>query len=148
MTTKVSRGKLIEAGLAAMRRAGKPLTKAASRGSAQIYETPNGETVRLRTCNDHKLIINADLPDPDAKLDIEATDWLLQIMPEVERAEGNIVSYLIPSSEATSVTRQQHRQWLERRPATKGNNTTWTLFFKEMPGFENFAERWAKYRLK
>src|ERR1700761_2584655 len=82
MSERIESGTLVEAGLAAMARAGKPLSKLPSKGRAMLYAMPNGESVRMRTCNDHLLIIVADRPSADAKLNIEGTDWLLLVMPE------------------------------------------------------------------
>jgi hypothetical protein len=36
-----------------------------------IYALPNGGTARVRTCNDHVLIVPSDRPKPEAKLSIK-----------------------------------------------------------------------------
>jgi len=138
-------GSLVNAGLVAMRNNGRPLTKTPGRGN--IYRLSNDETVRIRTCNRHVLLVNAEHPDPDAKLDIEGTDWLLVVMPERERTEGQIIAYLIPTSVAVAEMRRAHRKWLATNPATGGDNKTWTLAFKELTAHDNCAIKWAKYRL-
>ena len=76
---------LREAGLALMRENGKPLTQRPSPGRSMHYTMPSGESVRVRTSNDHILIVVADKPTVDARLNIEGTDWLLIVMPEAER---------------------------------------------------------------
>ena len=55
---------LVKAGLELMRLAGKQLERAQAKGRAMIYRTATGETVRVRTCNDHVLIVLADRADP------------------------------------------------------------------------------------
>jgi hypothetical protein len=149
MSDRIESETLVEAGLAAMGRAGKPLAKLPSKGRAMLYALPNGETVRMRTCNDHVLIVVADSPSAEAKLNIEGTDWLLLVMPEVERTAGKIVSYLLPVSEVEGEARRTHREWLATEPNTKGKNTTWNLWFrKDAPGKANdYATKWAKYKL-
>lgn len=145
---RVESGALIEAGLAAMRQCGKPLGRLPSKGRSMIYALPNGETVRLRTCNDHVLIVVADRSDADAKLNIEGTDWLLTVMPEIERTKGNIVAYLLPTKEVEVEARRTYREWLAGNPNTKGDNRTWNLWFRnDAPTKTNYAVKWAKYRL-
>jgi hypothetical protein len=149
MSDRIESGTLVEAGLAAMSRAGKPLTKLPSKGRAMLYALPNGETVRMRTCNDHLLIVVADNPSAEAKLNIEGTDWLLLVMPEIERTAGKTVAYLLPVSEVEGEARRTHREWLATEPNTKGQNTTWNLWFrKDAPGKANdYATKWARYKL-
>src|SRR5260370_41034626 len=114
---------LLAAGLDLMRKNGKPLTKILGTGRSMRYTLANGETVRVRTCNDAILIVLADKPSgSDAKLNIEGTDWLLVVMPEVERTPGNIRAYLVPSSVAVEATRRSHDRWLNSNPNTKGGN--------------------------
>ena len=149
MSDRIESATLVEAGLAAMSRAGKPLTKRPSKGRAMIYALPNDETVRMRTCNDHVLIIVADRPSAEAKLNVEGTDWLLLVMPEIERTAGKTVAYLLPVAEVEGEARRTHREWLGTAPNTKGQNTTWNLWFrKDAPGKANdYATKWAKYKL-
>ena len=141
---------LLQAGLELMRQNGKPLTKLPSKGRAMLFKLEDGQSVRARTCNDHILIAVADRPTEDAKLNIEGTDWLLIVMPEVERTHGNVLGYLVPTEEAVEEVRRTHREWLATGPATKGGNTTWNLWFDlEGTGKANdYAEKWAQYRLE
>ncbi len=141
---------LLQAGLELMRQNGKPLTKLPSKGRAMLFKLEDGQSVRARTCNDHILIAVADRPTEDAKLNIEGTDWLLIVMPEVERTHGNVLGYLVPTEEAVEEVRRTHREWLATNPATKGGNTTWNLWFDhEGSGKANdYAEKWAQYRLE
>lgn len=141
---------LLRAGLELMRRNGKPLIKLPSKGRAMLFKLPDGQSVRARTCNDHILIAVADSPVEDAKLNIEGTDWLLIVMPEVERTHGNVLAYLVPTIEAVEEVRGTHRDWLATNPTTKGDNTTWNLWFDhERSGkANNYAEKWAQYRLE
>ncbi len=145
---------LREAGLALMRENGKPLTKRQSFGRSMLYSMPSGESVRVRTSNDHILVVVADKPTADAHLNIQGTDWLLIVMPEVERAEGKVIAYLVPAKEAEEAVRRSHQAWLSSNPETKGKNTTWNLWFDHsysgMAGREEmhgYAEKWAMYRL-
>jgi hypothetical protein len=141
---------LLNAGLELMRRNGKPLKKLDSPGRSMRYELPNGETVRVRTCNDHILIVIADSPTEGAKLNIEGTDWLLLVMPEIERTAGRVIAYLVPTGVAVDAVRLTHREWLATRPNTKGSNTTWNLWFSpDGPAKANdFGAKWAQYRLQ
>lgn len=146
---RIESGVLVEAGLTAMRLSGRPLTRVASKGRAMIYSLSNGETVRIRTCNDHVLIVVGDSPSPDAKLNVMGTDWLLVVMPEVERTPGNVLVYLIPASEVESEARRTHQEWLASNPNTNGLNKTWNLWFHAggPQGSNNYAVKWAAYRL-
>ena len=120
-----------------------------------LYEMPNGESVRLRTCNDHILIVVADKPAGDARLNIEGTDWLLIVMPEIERTAGRILGYLVPTKEAVEAVRRSHEAWLSSAPNTKGSNTTWNIRFdrdgsagKSRDAKHGYADKWAKHRLQ
>jgi len=93
---------LLNAGLELMRQNGKPLSKLNSKRRSMLYEMPNGESVRARTCNDHILIAVAKTPDEGADLNIEGTDWILLVMPESERTPGNVIAYLLPTEEVVS----------------------------------------------
>ncbi len=141
---------LLQAGLELMRQNGKPLTRLPSKGRAMLFKLEDGQSVRARTCNDHILIAVADRPTEDAKLNIEGTDWLLIVMPEIRRTHGNVLGYLVPTEEAVEEVRRAHREWLATNPATKGGNTTWNLWFDhDGTGKANdYAEKWAKYRLE
>jgi hypothetical protein len=140
---------LLAAGLDMMRETGKTLTKIPGFGRAMLYSLPNGERVRVRTCNDHILIVVADNPSPNAKLNIEGTEWLLIVMPEIERTPGRIIGYLVPTQVAVDAARLTHRTWLETNPNTKGSNTTWNLWFDEDGSAKanDFANKWKQYRL-
>lgn len=146
---------LRDAGLELMSANGNPLTKRPSPGRAMLYEMPNGQSVRVRTCNDHVLVVVADRPTIDARLNIQGTDWLLMVMPEIERAEGKVVAYLVPTEEAEQAVRESHEEWLSSNPNTMGHNTTWNLWFGHSHSGitgrkrkQGYAEKWDKYRLK
>src|SRR5262245_66682191 len=82
---------LVKAGLELMQQAGKPMERLRAKGRAMIYRTPGGETVRVRSCNDHVLIAVADQPDPDkARLNVEGTDYVLIAMPERRSEERSV----------------------------------------------------------
>jgi hypothetical protein len=139
---------LLAAGLNLMRQHGKPLTKVTGFGRSMRYILPNGETVRVRTCNDHVLIVLSDKPKgAEAKLNIEGTDWLLIVMPEVERMPGKIRAYFLPARVAVEAARRTHHDWLATNPQTKGNNLTWCLWFRDDEKTNNFDKIWSKYRL-
>jgi hypothetical protein len=141
---------LLNAGLRLMEENGKPLKKIQSSGRSMQYQLPNGETVRVRTCNDHLLIVLADSPDEDAPLNIEGTNWLLIVMPEVERTPGKVNAFLVPTAVAVQAARSTHKEWLSSNPNTKGGNVTWNLWFDDDgPTKSNaFARKWGQYRLK
>lgn len=140
---------LLRAGLDLMRQSGKPLSKLQSPGRSMLYALSTGESVRVRTCNDHILIVLADRPDHNAKLNIEGTDWLLIVMPKIERTPGPVIAYLVPTAVAVEAARRTHQEWLNTNPQTKGSNTTWNLWFDNSGPHKanDFALKWAKYRL-
>ena len=145
---------LLEAGLIMMRMNGCPLEKISSPGRSMIYMMPNRETVRIRTCNDHVLITVADRPEEDANLNIEGTDHLLIVMPEVERTSGNIIAYLVPTEIVADAVRESHRKWLDSNPRTMGENTTWNLWFNKdeyksdgRQEKQNYFEKLDEFRL-
>jgi hypothetical protein len=146
---RIDNDDLLKAGLTIMEQNGKPLKKIQGPGRAMLFALPNGETVRVRTCNDHILIVLADRPSDDARLNIEGTDWLLIAMPEFERTPGKIIAYLVPTAVATEAAKATHRDWLSTNPNTKGSNTTWNLWFDaDGPAKANdFAKKWSMYRL-
>lgn len=146
---RIPNEQLVAAGLKLMEENGKPLTRIPTKGRAMIYRTENGETVRIRTCNDHLLVILADRDEADARLNVEGTDHVLIVMPETQRTHGPIAAYLVPASIVVDAARTTHRNWLATNPNTKGDNRTWNLWFDESgPAKANgYAEKWAKYRL-
>lgn len=140
---------LLAAGLELMKQNGKPLTKTNGAGRSMRYSMSNGQTVRVRTCNDHILIVLGNKADGDAKLNIQGTDWLLVVMPEIPRTPGKIMAYLVPTSVAVDAARETHQAWLATNPNTKGDNRTWNLWFsengpKKANGFHHY---WKKYLL-
>jgi hypothetical protein len=141
---------LLAAALDLMKQNGKPLTKTNGTGRSMRYSMPSGETVRVRTCNDHILIVLGNKAEGDAKLNIQGTDWLLVVMPEVPRTPGKVLAYLVPTSEAAAAARKTHHAWLDTNPNTKGDNRTWNLWFSENgPAKANgFHTHWKKYLLK
>jgi hypothetical protein len=131
-----------------MRQNGKPLTRQAGFGRSMRYLAPNGETVRVRTCNDHILIVLASDPDPDkAELNIEGTDWLLIVMLETQRTPGKVLAYLVTTGVAVEAARRCHRKWLSTKPNTSGSNTTFNLWFDDGGNSAGFAEHWKQYIL-
>lgn len=148
---RVPNDNLLNAGLDLMRQNGKPLTRVDSFGRSMMYKTQDGKSVRVRTCNDHVLIVVADSPSSDAKLNTEGTDYLLVVMPEVERTPGKVTAYLIPTEVAVRESRTSHQAWLDSNPNTKGANKTFCLWFRKNAPFArsgDYATKWAEYRLK
>ncbi len=148
MPLKVDNKALLAAGLTLMEQSGRQLRKQQTNSRAMIYSLRDGATVRVRTCNDHILVVVAETPASGAKLNIEGTDHLLIIMPETPRTDGNVVAYFLPTNVAILAARQAHKEWLASNPATKGNNRTWNIWFEEHETRSGgFARKWAKYRL-
>lgn len=141
---------LLKYGLMLMGQKDRPLTKVPSRGRSMVYALPNGETVRVRTCNDHVLISLSNKPSgDDAKLNIEGTDWLLIVMPEIPRTQGKLLAYLVPTKVAVSACRESHARWLESNPDTSGKNTTWNIWFDDgHKPWNGFTSRWSQYLLE
>ncbi|MCY3725738.1 MAG: hypothetical protein OXF95_03775 [Rhodobacteraceae bacterium] len=150
MPSRVSNKHLLEAGLTLLEESGKEFTKLPNKGRAMLYKFSNGETVRVRTCNDHILIAVADSTEENANLNIEGTDWLLIVMPEIPRTPGNVIAYLIPTNVAIKEVREAHKRWLSTNPKTRGQNTTWNLWFSnDGPKKANgYADKWSEYRLE
>ncbi|MDX2218298.1 MAG: hypothetical protein SF172_04680 [Burkholderiales bacterium] len=146
---KVSNETLLNAGLDLMAQAGNSLVKVPTSSRAMIYRLQDGSTVRVRTCNDHVLVVLADAAEAGARLNIEGTDHLLVVMPEIPRTKGNVHAYFLPTAVAVSAVRESHAAWLASNPATKGNNRTWNIWFDDYGAlWGDFATKWAKYRLK
>ncbi len=149
MTEKVPNNHLLDAGLTLLKQNGKQFKKMANKGRAMLYQLDNGETVRVRTCNDHILIVVASGTNENAKLNIEGTDWLMVVMPEIPRTPSDVIAYLIPTETAVQEVRDAHKRWLATDPKTRGQNTTWNLWFDD-DGRETanrYAEKWKPYRL-
>lgn len=144
---RVEKEMLLNAGLRLMEQNGKPLSKLPSKGTAKLYRLPNGETVRARTCNDHILIAVADAPTEGARLNVEGTDWILLVMPEVPRTPGAVRVYLLPTDEVVEEVRRTHTDWLASQPNTRGENTTWNLWFRDNGPNKasGYARKWARY---
>lgn len=149
-TPRVSNDALLNAGLELARQAGKQLTRVESFGRSMMYRTADGKTVRVRTCNDHVLIVVADKPSSDAKLNTEGTDFLLIVMPEAERTPGKVKAYWIPTSVAVKESRDSHQAWLDSNPNTKGDNKTFCLWFRKKAPFAragDYETKWARFLL-
>ena len=141
---------LLRAGLDLMAQYGKPLQRIKASGRSMIYETPDRRTVRVRTSNDHLLIVLADSTDPDkARVNIEGTDQVLIVMPQRQRTPGPVIGYLIPTDVVAEAAKSAYKEWLATNPNTKGENRTWNLWFDDHgPACSNnFAEKWRQYRL-
>lgn len=148
MDGRVDNQALLEAGLQLMKQAGKPLERLPTNSRAMKYSLSNGESVRVRTCNDHILVVLAESASPNAKLNIQGTDFLLIVMPEVPRTPGAVIAYLVPTVVAVEAVRRAHAEWLASGPATKGNNRTWNIWFSDDAAKSGgFAKKWAQYRL-
>jgi len=147
MKHRVSNEVLAAAGIELMRLTGHSLTRVSTGSRSMKYTLANDESVRIRTCNDHVLVVLAENAKPNAKLNIEGTDHLLIVMPRIPRTDGPVDAYLVPTSVAVDAARKTHSEWLASRPSTKGNNRTWNLWFDDQAVAGGFAKTWAKYRL-
>src|SRR3989337_3478223 len=116
---RVSNQELVDAGLAMMKAVGKPLQKLPTNSRAMKYRLANGETVRIRTCNDHVLVVLAESASAGAALNIEGTDHLLIVMTEIPRQAGPVIASFVPASVAVRAVRKAHADWLATNPATK-----------------------------
>ena len=137
-----------------MKKCGKPLTKRQN-SRALIYETANGESVRLKTNMGRVLMSKTDSPDTDAKQNLEETKWILLVIPEVRNALGPLVAYLLPAEMVVETFRNSHAKWRScPDTSTQGANMTWVLHFDEIRlgkpdknELYGYAERWKIYRL-
>jgi hypothetical protein len=149
MSDKVPNEALHAAGISLLGLNGMPVKRVQTRTRALIYELASGERLRVRTCNDHVLVVLADSPRPDAKLNIEGTKYLLIVMPERPRTIGPVIAYLVPTASAVEAARKSHAEWLATSPATGGNNRTWNLWFDNADApHAGFAQKWHEYRLQ
>jgi hypothetical protein len=147
---KIANRSFVNAGIEAMTAAGYAVTKEASAGRSVIYTMENGQTLRVRTCNDHVLLAIADSADPTSKMNIEGTDHLLIVMPVIERTLGEVMVFLVPTNVAAGAAREGYADWLSRNPNTRGNNKTRNLWFDDdtsRPG-HGFQKHWEQYRLE
>lgn len=146
---KVPSQALLQAGLETMRASGLKLQKQPSKGRSLIYALENGETVRVRTCNDHVLIVIADSPNADAKLNIEGTDHLLVVLAAEPRTPGNVLVYFVPTNTAISAARAGRKSWLSSNPITKGQNTPWNIWFDASGPDEShgYLKKWDRFRV-
>ena len=114
-----------------------------------LYETPSGETVRLRTNNDRCLMTATSSVDRDrAKLDIDGTDFVLFGVPVEKRGTDLVEAYLVPTQVAVTAIKDSHKAWLEAGGSTKGANRTWAIWLdKSVPTSDMYAEKWHAYRL-
>jgi hypothetical protein len=147
---KVPNEQLLEAGLRLMAQNSNPFERAEAKGRAMLYRTSEGETVRVRTCNDHVLVVVAESAEPGAKLNIEGTDKVLIVMPEIPRSPGPVVAYFLPTAVVVEAVQSTHKEWLASNPSTKGENRTWNIWFDDDgPTKANgFAKKWSKYRVQ
>ena len=158
MSEKIKNINLVNAGLELMAQNDMPLVeKVAHTRKAMIYKMGDGTTVRLRTSNDHILpVVTKDVTtvDPEAPINIEGTDWLLIIMPEIERTHGNILAYLVPTDVAVTAAKGGYRAWLDSANIheAKGNRSR-NLWFGDpssRPSYDgrcDYAEEWKEYLL-
>jgi len=146
-TGRIPNEALLEVGLTLMMRAGRPLERLKTNTRSMQYALPNGETVRVRTCNDHVLVALAASARKGSALNIEGTDHLLIVMPEIPRTAGAVIAYLVPTPVAVEAVRTTHADWLASNPNTKGKNRTWNIWFDEASKAGGFAKKWAMYRL-
>ena len=153
---KISNNTLRDAGLELIKRNGTPLKNISSPGRSMIYAMPNGETVRVRTCNDHVLIVTANEPIPskNTKMNIEGTDWLLIVMPDFKQDKGNIIAYHVPVNVAVEAIKSSHQHWQDSNSSTRGNTKTWRLqFHNDFTDKDsrihkhNYSDKWAIYKI-
>lgn len=137
---------LIAAGMELMRCAGKPIQKIDSPGRSMIYRLDSGETVRMRTCNVHSLNLNVS---DEGHFNIEGTDYLLFVTPEIERTLGTVIAYLVPTTIAIDAARQAHDEWFASRPNLTEKNSAPVLRFNKRgsPVANDFATKWSEFRL-
>jgi len=147
MVQRVPNSALLEAGLKLMTAVGLPLRKLEAKGRAMIYETDEGNSVRVRTCNDHVLVAVASSSGTETKLNLEGTDKILVIMPETPRTPGPVMAFLVPTNVALEAIRSAHGDWKTNNQST---NRTWNIWFGDdgLSTANNFARKWDAYRLR
>lgn len=146
----IPNGLLQDAALRLMKKEGKSLERLPKKGTAKLFKTPEGKTVRIRTCNDPILVTVAKHAGKGAKLSIEGTDYILIVMPEIKRTYGPVIAFLVPTDIAVKDVREAHGKWLDGDPSTSGKNTTWNIWFGKggPPASSGFFKKWNQYKLK
>jgi hypothetical protein len=148
MSSRVENSSLLAAGLESMATAGKPLAKVNTGTRSMMYRMSDGGSVRVRTCNDHILVVIATASNNRPTLNIEGTDYLLFVVPQVERTKGAIEAYLLPTLEVSRSVRSAYADTLSKIDGIHNHSTTCNLWLADGEGAAfGFRSRWAAFRL-
>lgn len=134
--------KMREAALRALRSHGKDFSRI--HNHKLLYELADHRTFLLRTNRKRILILKADDPGVDAKLDLEAAELVIFCCPRDHHYEV----YMIPTSVVGRDARAERVEWY-KTAKTKGANMTWQMVFDNDVGrvCYGYAEKYKQYRL-
>lgn len=119
-----------------------------TRGRSMIYRTEDNKTVRLRTSNDHVLVIAAKPLEDKWQLNIEGTDYVLVVMPVIQRVVGEVRAFLVPTELLVRLVREEYAEMLNQVPeiGMKPNAVTVQFGSPNNDG-EPFDRAWDPYLL-
>jgi len=145
--SRVENSSLLAAGLDLMELSGRPLTKISTGNRSMLYRLPEGETVRVRTCNDHVLVVIATPAPDDIALNVDGTDFILFVVPKIERTKGEVEAFLLPTAAVVRAVRTAYAQSLTG-VRNRDTSTTCNLWLGNGPdNASNFRTHWNEYRL-
>jgi hypothetical protein len=134
----------------AMSRAGQPLKRVqevagSNRRTTQIYRTPSGQTVRLRTNRRRALMtVAAGLAAEDVMDGEGQQDFIGIVIPG---PLGSVECFLVPTDEAIQRLRCAHRSWLAQHPGSASDVRAVRFDGDPRLAWEGFSEKWARFCL-
>jgi hypothetical protein len=155
---KISKATLRDAGMDLLVQAGYVFSATIIRDSL-VLGFDDGKTCRVHTCNFHKAIVK----HKNGKLDFEASDFVLFVMPAVplgahrEAPEnsvqliGDFIVYLVPAKIAAAAMKKAHVTWQKQSGSDKYK--TVVVWFKDRPqrnlptACKGFHKKWAQFRV-
>jgi hypothetical protein len=134
----------------AMSRTGQPLKRMhglfASNGRmTQIYQTPSGQSVRLRTNRRRALMTVADGFAAVDVMDCEGQQDFIGIA--IPGPIGSVECFLVPTHEAIERLRSAHQSWLAQHPGSASVARVVRFDGDPQLAWEGFSEKWARFRL-
>ena len=120
-----------------------------SSGRSMIYRTDNEMTLRLRTSNDHVLVIVANPQGDSWDLNIKGTDLVLVVMPTHPRSVGEVRGFLVPTDVLVDAVFDEYRSPLSMPPSSDATPYAVPLAFgASSDDGSSFATTWEKYLLE
>jgi hypothetical protein len=135
----------------AMSRAGQPMKRMyrvvrSNRRMTQIYRTPSGQTVHLRTNRRRALMTVAEGFAPEDVMECEGQQDFIGIA--IPGLVGSVECFLVPTDEAIERLRCAHRSWLAQHPGSASDVRAIRFDGDPQLAWEGFSEKWAQFRLR